>query len=200
MFVPSRARTLLVGLRATVLLTLIVGVVYTGALTGLGQLLLHDPANGSRLVVDGRVVGSSRIGQNFEKDGHPLAKYFQPRPSAAGDDGYDGSSSSGSNMGPENPDLAKDIRARRAAVAAFCGVRPEQVPADAVTASSSGLDPDISPAYAAIQVARVARARHLDQATVRRIVSEHTSGPQLGFLGQSRVNVLGVNAALDEHR
>ena len=114
MIISSRTRTLLVGLRSILLFTVIVGVVYTGVMTGLGQLVLHRQANGSQLEVNGKVVGSTLIGQSFtDKDGKPLPEYFQPRPSAAGDDGYDGSSSGGSNMGPENPDLAKAIKERR---------------------------------------------------------------------------------------
>ncbi|MDU3568798.1 MAG: potassium-transporting ATPase subunit C, partial [Cutibacterium avidum] len=126
-----------------------------------------------------------------------LPEYFQPRPSAAGDDGYDGSSSGGSNMGPENPDLAKAIKERRSQVATFNGVDAGRVPADALTASSSGLDPHISPAYAEIQVNRVAKARHLDPSVVREIVANNTDGRQLGFLGATRVNVVTLNAELD---
>ena len=178
--------------------TVIVGVVYTGVMTGLGQLVLHRQANGSQLEVNGKVVGSTLIGQSFtDKDGKPLPEYFQPRPSAAGGDGYDGSSSGGSNMGPENPDLAKAIKERRSQVATFNGVDAGRVPADALTASSSGLDPHISPAYAEIQVSRVAKARHLDPSVVREIVANNTDGRQLGFLGATRVNVVTLNAELD---
>ena len=193
MIISSRTRTLLVGLRSILLFTVIVGVVYTGVMTGLGQLVLHRQANGSQLE-----VGSTLIGQSFtEKDGKPLPEYFQPRPSAAGDNGYDGSSSGGSNMGPENPDLAKTIKERRSQVATFNGVDAGRVPADALTASSSGLDPHISPAYAEIQVSRVAKARHLDPSVVRGIVANNTDGRQLGFLGATRVNVVTLNAELD---
>ena len=192
MIISSRTRTLLVGLRSILLFTVIVGVVYTGVMTGLGQLVLHRQANGSQLEVNGKVVGSTLIGQSFtDKDG------FQPRPSAAGGDGYDGSSSGGSNMGPENPDLAKAIKERRSQVATFNGVDAGRVPADALTASSSGLDPHISPAYAEIQVSRVAKARHLDPSVVREIVANNTDGRQLGFLGATRVNVVTLNAELD---
>lgn len=120
MIISSRTRTVLVGLRSMLLFTVIVGVVYTGLMTGLGQLMLHHQANGSQLEVNGKVVGSTLIGQSFtDKGGRPLPKYFQPRPSAAGDDGYDAGSSGGSNMGPENPDLAKAIKERRSQVAAL---------------------------------------------------------------------------------
>ena len=191
MIISSRTRTLLVGLRSILLFTVIVGVVYTGVMTGLGQLVLHRQANGSQLEVNGKVVGSTLIGQSFtDKD-------FQPRPSAAGGDGYDGSSSGGSNMGPENPDLAKAIKERRSQVATFNGVDAGRVPADALTASSSGLDPHISPANAEIQVNRVAKARHLDPSVVREIVANNTDGRQLGFLGATRVNVVTLNAELD---
>ena len=198
MIISSRTRTLLVGLRSILLFTVIVGVVYTGLMTGLGQLVLYHQANGSQLTVNGKVVGSTLIGQSFtDKDGKPLPEYFQPRPSAAGDNGYDGSSSGGSNMGPENPDLAKTIKERRSQVATFNGVDAGRVPADALTASSSGLDPHISPAYAEIQVSRVAKARHLDPSVVREIVANNTDGRQLGFLGATRVNVVTLNAELD---
>lgn len=190
-------RTLAAGMRAILVLTLVTGVLYTLVLTGVGQLVLPDRANGSLLVVDGHPVGSTLIGQSFT-DGHePLARYFQSRPSLAGDHGYDGAASGASNMGPENPELVRAVKERRAQVAAFNGVRPDQVPADAVTASSSGLDPHISPVYAAIQVDRVARARGISPDRVRSLVARYTRSRQLGFLGDPRVNVLELNAALD---
>ena len=198
MIISSRVRTLLVGLRSMLLFTVIVGVAYTGLMTGLGQLVLNHQANGSQLEVNGKVVGSTLIGQSFtDKDGRPLRKYFQPRPSAAGDGGYDATSSGGSNLGPENPDLAKTIKERRRQVAVFNQVDGARVPADALTASSSGLDPHISPEYADIQVARVAQARHLNEAVLRRIVDDNTKGRQLGFLGEAKVNVVTLNAELD---
>lgn len=194
-------RTFWVAVRTMLLLTLVLGVGYTLVITGVGQLLLPAQANGS-LVRDahGQVVGSALLGQSFlGADGAPLPQYFQPRPSAAGD-GYDGAASSGSNLGPENPELASAIEQRRAQIAAFDGVRPDEVPPDALTASGSGLDPHISPAYAAIQVERVARARGLDVAQVRELVAQHTRGRDLGFLGEPVVNVLELNQALDEIR
>ena len=198
MIISSRVRTLLVGLRSMLLFTVIVGVAYTGLMTGLGQLVLNHQANGSQLEVNGKVVGSTLIGQSFtDKDGRPLRKYFQPRPSAAGDGGYDATSSGGSNLGPENPDLAKTIKERRRQVAVFNQVDSARVPADALTASSSGLDPHISPEYADIQVARVAKARHLNEAVLRQIVDDNTKGRQLGFLGEAKVNVVTLNAELD---
>ena len=149
------------------------------------------------MTVDGTTVGSTLIGQSFvDADGAPLAQYFQSRPSAAGD-GYDGGASSGSNYGPENADLISAITDRRAAVAAFENVDPADVPADAVTASASGLDPHISPAYALLQVDRVAAARGLDEAEVRALVESKIQARDLGFLGEPRVNVLELNLALD---
>lgn len=191
-------RNLWVGLKAILVLTLVVGVLHTFVMTGLGQLVFHDKANGSMLESGGRVVGSSLIGQNFTDDwGRPLPQYFQSRPSAAGDDGYDGGASGASNMGPEHPELVRQVRERRARVASFNGVAESKVPADALTASSSGLDPHISVAYADIQIDRVARARHMDSDDVRTLVNDHTSERQFGFLGEPRVNVLELNAALD---
>ena len=183
------------------LFTILLGVAYPLAVTGVGQLALPAQANGS-LVRDaaGSPVGSPLIGQQFlTATGDPDPAFFQPRPSAAGD-GYDGAASSGSNLGPENPDLVAAIGQRKAQVAEFNGVPESEVPADAVTASSSGLDPHISAAYAAIQVERVAEARGLDSAKVEQLVRAHTAGPDLGYLGESRVNVLELNLALEQLR
>lgn len=183
------------------LFTILLGVAYPLAVTGIGQLALPAQANGS-LMRDsaGSPVGSALIGQQFLTAAvDPDPAFFQPRPSAAGD-GYDGAASSGSNLGPENPDLVAAIGERKAQVADFNGVPETEVPADAVTASSSGLDPHISPAYAAIQVQRVAEARGIDTATVAQLVEAHTAGPDLGYLGESRVNVLELNLALEQLR
>lgn len=197
---PSR-RTVWVAIRAMALFTLLLGVAYPLAITGAGQLALPFQANGSRLAgPDGRDVGSALIGQQFlTAAGEPDPAFFQPRPSAAGD-GYDGAASSGSNLGPESPDLVAAIGERKAAVAAFNGVPENAVPADAVTASSSGLDPHISAAYAQLQATRVAEARGLAPAEVEQLVAAHTAGPDLGFLGESRVNVLELNLALEQLR
>lgn len=196
----SRAtgRTVLVAVRAMVVLTLILGVGYTALITLVGQVVLPAQANGSLLRDgSGEVVGSSLIGQSFaDADGAALPQYFQPRPSAAGD-GYDAGASSGSNLGPENTDLIAAIRERTEAVAAREGVPESAVPADAVTASASGLDPDISPAYASIQVDRVAAARKLPVSEVRDLVADYTRGPDLGYLGDPTVNVVELNIALD---
>lgn len=192
-------RTVWVAARTMALLTIALGVGYTLLVTGIGQLALPAQANGSILTTQaGDPVGSALIGQSFsDADGNPLPAYFQPRPSAAGD-GYDGGASSGSNYGPENADLIAAITERKTQVAAFNGVAESAVPADAVTASSSGLDPHISPAYAAIQVNRVAAARGLPVEQVRELVAAHTQGPDAGYLGESRVNVLELNLALHE--
>lgn len=192
----------LAALRALLVLTVLLGLGYPLAVTALAQVALPGRADGSLVRSGGAVVGSSLIGQSFlDASGNPLPQWFQPRPSAAGatdqnPGGYDPNASGASNLGPNNPDLVALVEKRRAAVAAFEGVPADQVPADAVTASGSGLDPDISPQYAALQVDRVARARGLDRAVVARLVREHTTGRTLGFLGEPRVNVLELNLAL----
>jgi K+-transporting ATPase ATPase C chain len=188
-------RTTGVAVRAMLVLTLVLGVGYTLLVTGIGQLLLPWQANGSPLPDD---RGSSLIGQSFtDADGEALPEYFQSRPSAAGD-GYDGAGSSGSNLGPENPDLVAAIAERKAAIAEREGVDPSQVPADAVTASGSGLDPHISVAYALLQVPRVAEARGLSEQEVRDLVESRIQGRDLGFLGAERINVAELNLALDD--
>lgn len=196
----GKLRMLLVAVRMMVLCTIALGIIYPLAMTGLGQLAFSHKANGS-LVRDGQgnVVGSELLGQNFtDATGQPLPEYFQPRPSAAGDEGYDAASSGGSNQGPENPELIDSIEQRRADIAELNGVSPGQVPADAVTASGSGLDPHISVAYAELQVNRVAEARELDPAAVRELVRQNTTGRELGYMGEPRVNVVRLNLALDE--
>lgn len=195
----STGRVLWVATRAMIAFTLILGVGYTLVVTGIGQLALPARADGSLVRdADGTVVGSALLGQSFaDADGDPLPEYFQPRPSAAGD-GYDAAASSGSNLGPENEDLVAAIAERRDQVAELDGVDPHDVPVDALTASSSGLDPHISPAYAEIQVARVAGARGLTSEQVEDVVARHTRGRDLGYLGEPTVNVLELNVALDE--
>lgn len=188
-------RTTGVAIRAMLVLTLVLGVGYTLLVTGIGQLLLPWQANGSPLADE---KGSSLIGQSFtDADGNALPQYFQSRPSAAGD-GYDGTSSGGSNLGPENPDLITAIQERKTAIAEREGVDPSQVPADAVTASASGLDPHISVAYALLQVPRVAEARGLPEQEVRDLVESRIQGRDLGFLGEERINAAELNLALDD--
>jgi len=195
----ATGRALWVAIRTMAVLTVLCGVLYPLVVTGVGQLVLPAQANGSLVEsADGEVVGSALIGQGFlDADGDPLRRYFQSRPSAAGD-GWDGANSYGSNHGPENGDLVAAIAERRARVAEFDGVREDQVPPDAVTASASGLDPHISPEYAAIQVARIAEARGIPADRVRQLVAAHTRGRDLGYLGEPTVNVLTLNLALDE--
>ena len=185
-------RQLLTGLRAIVVLTVLLGVAYPLAVWGVGRTAFPDQADGSLVVRDTTVVGSSRIGQAFEG-----ARWFAPRPSAAD---YDALASGGSNAGPSDTDLIGSINARRAAIAHRDGVPAADVPPDAVTASGSGLDPYISPEYARIQVHRVARARGLSPARVTTLVEAQTSGRILGFLGEPRVNVLELNLALESSR
>ncbi len=191
----TTVRTAGVAVRAMLVLPLVLGVGYTLVVTGIGQLILPAQANGSPLADD---KGSALIGQSFtDADGDALPEYFQSRPSAAGD-GYDGAASSGSNLGPENADLIAAIEERTATIAEREGVSPAEVPADAVTASGSGLDPHISVAYALLQVPRVAAARDLDEGTVRQLVESRIQGRDLGFLGEERINVAELNLALDE--
>lgn len=174
----------------TGLFTLVLGLAYPLAITGIAQAVFPSQANGSLVrSADGVVQGSSLIGQPFAE-----ARYLHPRPSAAGD-GYNAAGSSGSNLGPLNPDLAERVKTDADAIRAETGA--SAIPADAVTASGSGLDPDISPAYAALQAPRIAVARGLTTAQVQGMIDTHTQGRLLGFIGQPRVNVLMTNRALD---
>jgi K+-transporting ATPase ATPase C chain len=177
---------------STVLFTLLLGVAYPLAITGISKLAFPYQAEGS-LVTDakGQVIGSALIAQPFAMD-----EYLHPRPSAAGANGYDATGSSGSNYGPLNPDLAKRVKTDAAALRASTG--HDSVPDDAVTTSGSGLDPDISPAYALLQADRVAKARGVSPDLVRKVIADQTQGPVLGFLGQPHVNVLLTNQALDK--
>ena len=195
----STLRTHWVALRAMLVLTLVLGVGYTAVVTGIGQFALPAQANGSLVRdADGAVVGSALIGQSFaDAEGAALPEWFQPRPSAAGD-GYDGGASSGSNYGPENADLVAAIGERQAAIGEADGAAPGEIPVDAVTASGSGLDPHISPAYARLQVARVAEARGLPETEVAALVERFVQGRDAGYLGDPTVNVLRLNLALAE--
>lgn len=172
-----------------VLFTILTGLIYPFAILGIGQTVFPAAANGSLIVRDGTVVGSSLIGQPFSD-----ARYFWPRPSAAGS-GYDAANSSGSNLGPTSQKL---VDRTEETIAALRGAGVEgPLPGDAATASGSGLDPEISPAYGMLQAARVATARSLEPAAVEALVVANTETPLLGFFGESRVNVLKLNIALD---
>jgi K+-transporting ATPase ATPase C chain len=185
-------RNLVVASLMTLVTTVLFGVVYPLLVTGAAQALFPEKANGQLLTRNGGIVGSALLGQAFSSPG-----YFHSRPSAAGP-GYDAANSNATNLGPTNKKL---IDAVKAAVDAAHAENPgAPVPIDLVTSSGSGLDPDISPAAALFQVPRVARERHLSEADVRQLVEAHTEGRQLGFLGEPRVNVLGLNLALDARK
>ncbi len=170
-------------------LTLVTGLAYPAAVTAVAQTVFPSQANGSMIVADGRTIGSSLIGQSFSDPA-----YFWGRPSAAGE-GYDGMASAGSNLGPTSSVLVDRVRAEVDRLRAANGDAP--IPVDLVTASASGLDPDVSPEAAAYQVARVAAARGIDPSVVEAAVARHTAGPLLGFIGQPRVQVLELNLDLD---
>jgi K+-transporting ATPase ATPase C chain len=201
---PSFVRQHIVGLRVLVVMTIITGIIYPLALVGLSQVAFSGPANGSLISFHGRIIGSSLLCQEFvDAKGNPLPQYFQPRPSAAvvstikNDPGCDPLSSAASNFGPNNPTYIALIKSRQKAISAFDHVPISRIPSDAVTASGSGLDPDISQANAAIQVDRVAAARHISPAQVEALVKQNTRGRTIGILGEPVVNVLLLNRALD---
>ena len=192
----TAARQYLVALRALIVFTAVLGLLYPLAITLIGQTVFPAQANGSLVPSPTGNVGSTLIGQAFtDASGTPLPEWFQGRPSAAGD-GYDAGASGGSNLGPENPDLLALIEERKSSIAAFDGVSAEAIPADALTASASGLDPHISAANALRQVPRVAEARGLPAADVSTLVESKIQGRDLGFLGEPTVNVLELNLAL----
>ncbi len=202
---PAFIRQHVAALRALLVFTVITGIAYPLVVFGIAQVAFHQQANGSLVSYHGRTVGSSLLCQEFTgAKGSPLPRYFQPRPSNAvnsavkTDYGCDPGYSSASNLGPDNPVLVQLIRQRQQQIAAFDHVKVSQIPPDAVTASGSGLDPDISPQYAYLQVNRVAAARHARPAAIRALVSQHVQGRTLGFLGEPRVNVLTLNIALDQ--
>lgn len=174
------------------ILTVLTGLFYPLAVTGLAQLFFPDQANGSLIVRNGKVIGSKLIGQYFDKP-----EYFWSRPPATSPFPYNAAASGGSNLGPTNPALIEAVKARVAALRAADPGNDSPIPVDLVTASGSGLDPHISPAAALYQVKRVARARGLDESTVQTLVTQHTEGRQFGLLGERRVNVLQLNLALD---
>jgi K+-transporting ATPase ATPase C chain len=181
------------GFKMMLVLTVLTGLLYPGVVTGLCQVLFPARANGSLIVANGHAIGSELIGQNFKKP-----EYFQPRPSAAGNDGYDPMASGASNLGPTSQKLADRVKD---SVASFRKNNPDYtgpIPADLVTASGSGLDPDISPASAEAQAARIAKARGVPVEQVRNLIASHTQGRDFGFMGDPRVNVLEINLALDQ--
>jgi len=187
-------RGLLIAIRMTVVLTVLTGLIYPLVLTGIARLLFPWQSAGSLMNHGGQVVGSAIIGQNFS-----APQYFHSRPSAAGDKGYDASSSGGSNLGPTNKTLIETVRKRvKDELETDPGVAANQIPVDLVTTSGSGLDPDISPAAAEVQVPRVAKARGLSQDTVAQMVRQNTRSRWLGIIGEPGVNVLTLNLALDD--
>ena len=186
-------KTVLIALRVTGVTIVLTGLIYPLVMTGLSKALFRDKANGSVATDDkGQVVGSELIGQSFERAG-----YFQPRPSAAGDKGYDATSSGGSNLGPTSKKLRDRVTESVARLRRENPDAPSAIPAELVTASASGLDPHLSPAGAMWQVPRVAKARGVAQDRVRALVEANLESRDLGFLGEPRVNVLALNLALD---
>jgi potassium-transporting ATPase KdpC subunit len=202
---PPFVRQHVAGLRFLLVFTVLCGLIYPLVMVGISQVLFHDKANGSLVSYHGHVAGSGLLCQEFtDAKGNPLPQYFQPRPSDAvvsgekNDYGCDPLYSSASNLGPTNPVEIKDITSLQKEISAFDHVPVSQIPPDAVTASGSGLDPDITPANAYMQAARVAEARHLPVATVVELVTQNITGRTLGFLGEPSVNVLTLNIKLDE--
>jgi len=178
-----------------VVFTVITGVIYPLVVTAIVQLVFPRQANGSLIIDNGKTVGSSLIGQSFSSP-----KYFWARPSATSPIAYNAANSAGSNLGPLNPALTENVKARITQLKAADAASKPLVPVDLVTASGSGLDPDISPAAAEYQVSRVAKTRNIDESEVRKLIAEYTRNRQLGILGEPRVNVLELNLALDNLR
>jgi len=185
-------KELLPGLRIKLFMTVVLGVAYPLFMTGISQALFSKKANGSLIAVDGKTIGSELIGQNFARP-----EYFHPRPSAAGDKGYDAANSGGSNYGPTNQKLVDRVKDSIAQVRQENPDYRGPIPVDLVTASASGLDPHLSPDSAGVQMARVAKARGVPAETVAGLVRQYTEGPALGVIGEPRVNVLLLNLALD---
>jgi K+-transporting ATPase ATPase C chain len=202
---PVFVRQHIAAFRALLVFTVLCGLIYPAVMVGVAQLVAPNHANGSMVSYNGRTVGSALLCQEFvDAKGNPLPKYFQPRPSNAVDAtsktdyGCNPLFSAASNLGPNNPDQIKLIKERQQAIASFDHVPVSEIPADAVTASGSGLDPGISPQNAAIQVNRVAQARNLPTSEVKTLVDKYTQGRTFGFLGEPAVNVLKLNIALDQ--
>jgi potassium-transporting ATPase KdpC subunit len=201
---PTLIRQHIAAFRALLVLTVVCGIIYPVVMAGVAQLAFRNQADGSLVSYNGKVVGSSLLCQEFvDSKGNPLPQYFQERPSAAtsgasSDYGCDPGYSGAANLGPDNPSLLKQIKQAQQQIASFDHVKVSQIPPDAVTTSGSGLDPDISPQYADIQVDRVAAARHLPVSEVQALVDKYTQSRNLGFLGEPRVDVLTLNIALDE--
>jgi potassium-transporting ATPase KdpC subunit len=202
---PIIVRQHIAGFRILLVFTVICGFIYPLVILGIGQAAFHNKANGSLVSYNGHVVGSGLLCQEFvDAKGNPLPQYFQPRPSDAvvsgdkTDYGCDPLFSAASNLGPTNPVEIKNIQTEQQEISKLDGVPVSEIPPDAVTASGSGLDPDITPANAYIQVDRVAAARHLPVSEVRNLVTENITGRTLGFLGEPTVNVLTLNIKLDE--
>jgi len=202
---PVFVRQHIAAFRALLVFTVLCGLIYPAVMVGVAQLVAPNHANGSMVSYNGRTVGSALLCQEFvDAKGNPLPKYFQPRPSNAVDAtsktdyGCNPLFSAASNLGPNNPDQIKLIKERQQAIASFDHVPVSEIPADAVTASGSGLDPGISPQNAAIQVNRVAQARNLPTSEVKALVDKYTQGRTFGFLGEPAVNVLKLNIALDQ--
>ncbi|KOV71275.1 potassium-transporting ATPase subunit C [Streptomyces sp. AS58] len=195
--VVNTGRMAWAALRMLLVLTVVTGIVYPLVVTGIGQALFHDQANGSIVKVEGQEVGSKLIGQSWNIEGtdKPDPKWFQGRPSNSG---YDPLSTGSSRLGASDPRLVEDVRAAKKQVAEFNGVPESEVPKDAVTGSASAIDPHISTDYAVIQVKRVAEYNGLAVAQVQKVVDEHSDGRALGFMGEPHVNVLEANIALKE--
>ena len=201
---PSLLRQHIAAFRMLLAFTVLCGIVYPVIMWGVAQVAFKNQADGSLVTVNGKVVGSSLLCQEFtDAKGNPLPQYFQARPSnatsgAKTDYGCDAGYSGASNLGPDNSTLLTNVKTRQQQIAAFDHVPAPAIPPDAVTSSASGLDPDISPRYAGLQVDRVAAARHLPVATVQALVSKYTQGRDIGILGEPRVDVVTLNIALDQ--
>ena len=202
---PTLVRQHIAAFRALLIFTVVCGIIYPVVMVGIAQLAFKNQADGSLVTYNGKTVGSSLICQEFtDSKGNPLPQYFQPRASTASnpnsktDYGCDPNYSGAANLGPNNPTLTQDIKQLQEQISKFDNVPISKIPPDAVTTSGSGLDPDISPQYADIQVDRVAAARHLPVSEVQGLVNKYTQGRVIGILGEPRVDVLNLNIALDE--